>query len=117
MLGLLGGIFPLVGARLELDVCAPIFCDGVWIARGLPLVLVCGVTVILGSSAMFVRPARHRGWGAVVLLASLASLGWVLWFPFFGLVGLVLGSVGGGLGIVWRPDPEPRSPSAAQSIA
>jgi len=105
VLGLLGGIVPLVGAKIVLDGCAPFFCDGIWLDEGLPLVVACGVAVILGSSAMYVQPARHRTWGAAVLVSSLATLFWVLQLSIFGLVGLILGAIGGYRGITWRPRP------------
>src|SRR3972149_592066 len=105
VLGLLGGIVPLVGAKIVLDGCAPFFCDGVWLDSGLPLVVACGVAMILGSSAMYVQPARHRTWGAAVLGSSLATLMWFLQLSIFGLVGLILGVIGGGRGGTWRPPP------------
>ena len=99
----MGGMLPLVGAQLYLDACAWFWCDGSPLVPFLPLTVVCGMAVILGSLAMLARPDRHRRWGTIVFAFALVSIIGGIHILFFGLLGLILGVVGGALGITWRP--------------
>ena len=103
VLGLIGGIFTLISGAISLLVFPWWWWGGTLFLVFSILTLVCGILVIVGSSAMLARPAHHTAWGIVVLVFSLVSIVGILTSSVLGIVGVVLGAVGGGIGIAWRP--------------
>jgi len=116
VLGLIGGIFLIIGGGLGALTGWWWWWGGLLFLVFLILTLVCGILVIVGSSMMLARPAHHTAWGIVVLVFSLVSIVGVILFSFFSLVGVVLGTIGGALGIAWRPYPWYGSPYGMQPM-
>lgn len=61
--------------------------------------LVAGVAVTIGALLLNSRPAERTTWGALILLFSL--IGFLGMDGFF--LGSLLGVIGGGLALSWRP--------------
>ena len=58
------------------------------------------IVILVGATMIYTRPSGTPTWGAIVLAFSLLSL-----FGMGGFfVGAVLGSVGGIMAIVWKPE-------------
>lgn len=115
VLGLMGGVFILLGA-----VVMSVFAFGsmsmmmgmmsmggmmsmTQIAGFIPLLtifgLFSGVNVLIGSWMLYQRPSENQMWGGIVLGFSMLSL-----IGAMGglMVGLVLGIISGVLGLTWR---------------
>jgi hypothetical protein len=119
VLGLIGGIFILLGALafLALSAVAGSILSGI---PGAPtgassvlmiysvIGLIFALLVIIGSVMLYMRPHQHVMWGVVVLLFSLFSI--IVTGGFF--IGLILGLVGGILGIVFKPSMPMAAPYA-----
>jgi hypothetical protein len=67
--------------------------------------LICGILVVVGAVVLYVNPERNVPWGVITIIFSIISL----FFAFLGgfVVGMILGTSGGALGIAWKPSPPP----------
>lgn len=60
-----------------------------------------GLVVMIGALMLYNNPTQHSTWGLVILIFSVLSiLGSAM--GGFGL-GLILGLIGGGLALTWKP--------------
>lgn len=102
-------VLSLLGGALSLLVSLVIIAFGAFLKSSSGLGFVVGVGafgllvslgIIAGAVLLYLRPARHAHWGSVVITFSILSL-----FTSFGglLVGMLLGLVGGGIGVAWKP--------------
>lgn len=104
ILSLIGGILVLLvgGDRLMELIRFGSYPGGTGLDGALDLGfgLICGLIIIVGSIMLFRRPQQHRMWGVIVLIFSLLSL---VGTAGGAIIGLLLGSIGGILGITWKP--------------
>jgi len=94
VLGLIGGIFILIGGVLSL-----LFSTFFFNFLGI-LGIVFGIVVVVGSIMLVSFPSQHVAWGIVVLIFSVTS---IVSFAGGFVVGLVLGILGGAMGLAWNP--------------
>jgi hypothetical protein len=62
--------------------------------------IICGLIIIVGASAIYVKPEGHTVWGTLILAFSILSL-----FGTLGgfVIGFILGLAGGVLALVYSP--------------
>src|SRR3989442_2932622 len=118
VLSLIGGIFILLGAIVVMAL-ASVIGSLMLIGGGDPNLaylygavgLIFAILVLVGAVMLWMKPQQHVMWGVVVLLFSLFSI--ITTGGFF--IGLILGLIGGGLGIAWKP-PAPIAPGLGPPV-
>jgi hypothetical protein len=106
VVSLLGGVFIFVGGLVELTEFVELTPTGEF--YGIPLLvigllgLVTGPLIMLLASLFYHKPDHPALYGGVVIVLSVVSYASYIGGFFFGLI---LGTVGGVLIVVWRPTP------------
>lgn len=107
ILGLIGGIFQLLGGLLWLAV-ASILSGFIGLGTfGLSLAALGAVGTLIGlltivfSVLLYMRPQQHVIFGILIIVLAVVSL----WSSFFGgfVIGFILALIGGILGLVFKP--------------
>jgi hypothetical protein len=102
VLSLVGAIFVFIGGLAIVALGAILNQFGGGILAGFGLIgVVWGVLMLAGGILLYLKPAQHQGWGALILIGSILS-----WFGALGgiFIGFLLGLIGGILGIAWKPN-------------
>jgi divalent metal cation (Fe/Co/Zn/Cd) transporter len=74
-----------------------------------------GALIMVGAAMLYSRPQQHKTWGIIVIVLSFLSWFVLALAGIIGIIGLILGLIGGGLGIKWKPSVvQPTTPSQPQ---
>lgn len=108
ILSLLGGLLIILGTVVGI-VLTPTYSGPYYTMPGYfyPFLLtsaVCGILVLVAAAEMYLHPDYHVAWGVVSLVLSIgAAVGAITgYFSLFGVVGVVIGTVGGAVAIGWK---------------
>ncbi len=104
VLGLIGGIFLLLGA-IVIGIAAAFvasFGFGGLVAVFAAVGFVCAILVLVGSVMLYNKPEAHTMWGVITLVFAIIAFGpWNLFGGF--VIGSILAIIGGALGIAYKP--------------
>lgn len=105
VLGLIGGIFLLLGAVL-FGVAAAFVASipglGGAFAALAAVGFLCAILVLVGSVMLYSKPEGHTMWGVITLVFAIIGFGpWNIFGGF--VIGSILAIIGGALGIAFKP--------------